>query len=1123
MVNNQGPTPKDYALLLDANFDTLNNRPPFDASLLLDKNLDWFLIEYINEMELLGLSNEQTLNALLTMIGGLSNNSYCRNLLTGSVVWLNVFSHVLGNTGSNKSYFANEIMHSLKTLNDKYPSIYSNRRFVNDSDDAEEQPKKKQKTEQWSFSASTITEAALSKNSNYTDVMIVNPDGDNALKLLSYYEQNSSNSAQGVSCFCNGFDGIEPGSSRVTGVESSRNDRHRSSKLSMYVVSTGKKLSIPNMKMVEEGANDGVYGRVWYTHTGTVRELPDVLLQKQVSLPNFTHIALCCHNFFQNRIIEFRYGLFRSDFNYQQRNNISDRMQHARRQQNVNLPEFYGISMDEHDIISQQPPVGDYQKDDSLEDFSPFNLATRYTNEIWNESFTLEKHISQMWRKISYHLPKAICTIKTLRLLFRIMGDKMLFYINSQEGNRSYQSKLIPDIFDQRLSQSLNEYFEQCTRTIEVEKNKTVILLTTDDVEAGYVWCRWKLETTSFLFSTSQIQLIVNSRTSKPPKPDLFVTKSMAQRRMDNAMAKILMTPTIFFTNGYLSTNTARGGSGLFMQKKLTDLKYDLVLENLLVNGFVLKCDVIQRTHLPKNNNLSSSYYKQQPSYFEQSELRMKELQYMGINFNEYKKNYENSTLPKNTYFNNDGIQLIKGEEWIQFYHTFLNDIMAKTMIESKVKSNEIIEYNGRFGLNNLNTKDVVYEREGIVIDEPNEGQVEEMIYVNTVNKDIIPGLSTLLAQPFSRIPLNAITNESQMETESFPNVNFHPVSHSTPININHDSSSSSVLLQPDHETSLPHLFDDNAVVILPPTTCNDCDSFQSLSTVTSFPIQVVSSNSINRVIDILNSSSIKIGSTSPNYIIGDVLKNIINVIVSQFDVVMDAPLAISATIKKRGRQPSSKSTLRQPITALEINMVIENDKHPIWKKLILNKHVLASMSDLSRSVTGSDEINAARLSCIEKLVDIGCFINGDEFLNGKLRAVLKNSLEDPRLISALNKYGIDIDEYKQSFNNHAPFAYKNGIVVPALLNIDTNKKQFTKVFVDTIQSDPFYSVYLRIDSKHVMESLPLKRQNTSSYATDLFRQKQQQKVATKEKKAEKLINKKTVASNNNKKGRRTH
>ncbi|CAF3444852.1 unnamed protein product [Rotaria socialis] len=232
---------------------------------------------------------------------------------------------------------------------------------------------------------------------------------------------------------------------------------------------------------------------------------------------------------------------------------------------------------------------------------------------------------------------------------------------------------------------------------------------------------------------------------------------------------------------------------------------------------------------------------------------------------------------------------------------------------------------------------------------------------------------------------------------------------------------------------------------------------------------------------------------------------------------------SIVATIKKRGRQPSSKSTLRQPITALEINMVIENDKHPIWKKLILNKHVLASMSDLSRSVTGSDEINAARLSCIEKLVDIGCFINGDEFLNGKLRAVLKNSLEDPRLISALNKYGIDIDEYKQSFNNHAPFAYKNGIVVPALLNIDTNKKQFTKVFVDTIQSDPFYSVYLRIDSKHVMESLPLKRQNTSSYATDLFRQKQQQKVATKEKKAEKLINKKTVASNNNKKGRRTH
>ena len=36
-----------------------------------------------------------------------------------------------------------------------------------------------------------------------------------------------------------------------------------------------------------------------------------------------------------------------------------------------------------------------------------------------------------------------------------------------------------------------------------------------------------------------------------------------------------------------------------------------------------------------------------------------------------------------------------------------------------------------------------------------------------------------------------------------------------------------------------------------------------------------------------------------------------------------------------------------------------------------------------------------------------------DEFINGRQKAVLKNSSEDPRLISVFNKYGIDMDEYK--------------------------------------------------------------------------------------------------------------
>ena len=162
-------------------------------------------------------------------------------------------------------------------------------------------------------------------------------------------------------------------------------------------------------------------------------------------------------------------------------------MQDARRQQNVNLPEFHGILMDEHDILQQQPPSNDSANDDSTDQLSAYQLAIRYINQIWTESFTLEKHIGQMWRKISYHLPKAVTTFKVLRLLFRIIGEKLLYYINSQEGNRSYPSRSVSNAFIIQLNEAINQFLKQYTRTFDVGNQKIVVLLlTSNDVEVGY-------------------------------------------------------------------------------------------------------------------------------------------------------------------------------------------------------------------------------------------------------------------------------------------------------------------------------------------------------------------------------------------------------------------------------------------------------------------------------------------------------------------------------------------------------------------------------------------------------------------------------------------------------------
>ncbi|CAF0965503.1 unnamed protein product [Adineta ricciae] len=1121
MANNQTPSPKDYSALLDYNFNQLNNRPLLDAKLLLDGDQDWFLLEYLDEMELMGFNHEQTLNALLNMIGSLSNNSYSRNLLNGSPVWLNIFSHVLGATGSNKSYLANEIIHSLKILDKMYPGVYSNRQALHDVDGDEEPPRKKPKTDPWSFVASSVTEAALSKTTNYTDLMVINPDGDNALKLLSYYDQNTIGGAQGVSCFCNAYDGIEPGSNRVTGVELSSNERDRPSKMSMYVVSTGKKLSIPLIKLTEEGANDGIYGRVWYTHSNTVRQLPNILIQKQISLPNFTHVALGCHSFFQDRIIEFRYGLYRSDFDSRPRGHISAQMQDARRRQNVNLPEFHGIAMDEQDIVQQQPRGTGNSSDDSMEQASAFELVTTYVNQVWSESFTLEKHVGEMWRKVPYHLPKAITTIKVLRILFRIMGDNLLFYLNSQEGSRSYQTKLVSNMFINTLNEVLNDFFVRSTRAIQVNKQRiSVLLLTPDDVEVGYSWCRWKLETTAMLFSTNNIEQIINERAKKTISNSVS-KKSTDQQRIGNAMTKVLLTPTIFFTNSYLFSSCVRGGSGLFMQKKSTDLKYDIVVEHLLADGLIMKCDVIQGARTPTNAKVSPSYYKQPPSYFEQSDSRMQKLQNLGIGFNEYEKMYLNSSLPANMCFNSNGIELIKGDEWVQFYHTCLSDATAALMIETRTKMNEIIHVNGRFHLTNVNIGPTGTGFETITNDSSQE-QVETIPRrLNSNNDNNLEQGNSFLTSPDSFTLQCLTTNQVGQSIQKIESVNerkqaldmfnqdnnFHPRSHSTPvINDDHERSPSTHSpLDPVSASSNQH--NPGVAMLLPTKNDSDCPSSSTdanisahtMSTVLSFSLQNESNDSLNTVIETLNSSSIQLGPVVPKIIgenritqqeqskiITDVLQDLVDVASIQRDSLVNSQLPISTSNKKRGRQSTCKSSTSS-VNESDILNVVEDNRHPIWRKLILNKHVLASMSDLSRTVVGSNEINASRTRCIEKLLNIGLFLNGDAFLNGKEKSVLKNSPEDPRLISILDTYGIDMDEYKASFNSNSSFVYNDDVPIPAVPNHRTNKNKFTQAFVNKIQSDAFYSTHLQIDPAHVLQSSVLKRKTTSNYSEDRF------------------------------------
>ena len=144
-------------------------------------------------------------------------------------------------------------------LNRIHPGLYSSIE-THESDSNETSIKKMTgfKRTQWAMLVSTVTEASLSQYMAYSDITLVNQDGDQALKQLNYYDQGNT----GTAVFCWAVDGCQPGQSRTTGVERITHRLSEPTKLSLFVASTGSKFAPALLKMNEEKVNDGVFGRV---------------------------------------------------------------------------------------------------------------------------------------------------------------------------------------------------------------------------------------------------------------------------------------------------------------------------------------------------------------------------------------------------------------------------------------------------------------------------------------------------------------------------------------------------------------------------------------------------------------------------------------------------------------------------------------------------------------------------------------------------------------------------------------------------------------------------------------------------------------------------------------------
>lgn len=196
----------------------------------------------------------------------------------------------------------------------RYSSIFNNENKANiDINDSSAVSKTKSKLDpdEYSLMVSNVTEVGLITNLAKVNTLLIHSDGDVALNKLGYYEQGKNESAAGVSLFCDASDGLRYGFIRGTGVSQVKIERPLAL-FNMFIASTGTKLACMLQRFYEKHEQDGVFGRVFFTWSPTITELPTMKLTRYTNIASFTHFACTVAQLFENQF-EFRYDAHKCD------------------------------------------------------------------------------------------------------------------------------------------------------------------------------------------------------------------------------------------------------------------------------------------------------------------------------------------------------------------------------------------------------------------------------------------------------------------------------------------------------------------------------------------------------------------------------------------------------------------------------------------------------------------------------------------------------------------------------------------------------------------------------------------------------------------------------------------
>lgn len=182
------------------------------------------------------------------------------------------------------------------------------------------------------------------------------------------------------------------------------------------------------------------------------------------------------------------------------------RLMEEREKQGVQSPLSYQISMAQGDIQQN----GATNVDDSFGNISSYKLLQILLNDSWKASNSAEHHLKSIRRKIVNMLPKCIWSIKVIRLLFRVMGEK-LDTIDQKQGDRSISNAICVDHrFTDAIKAAIESHLHaECQK---IESNQWIMWANNEDILAGYSWYTRKILTTESLLTLKPLTNVIKAR-----------------------------------------------------------------------------------------------------------------------------------------------------------------------------------------------------------------------------------------------------------------------------------------------------------------------------------------------------------------------------------------------------------------------------------------------------------------------------------------------------------------------------------------------------------------------------------------------------------------------------------